>query len=315
MSISIREFKTTMETLAAERLTDQEGHGTSVPRFYFEGVEFVHSGSYYILSRGNRPSEEIMNCAMAEFGEKFPGGENFWWGEIHSIKAMLTLATMLRGNFSKGLVDELTNDVYKKILDCSLIKRTLESPFKSLYLPEMKALTDLIADYRSVVNPFGDGNLKFKEPADFLNAVGVGLSTTEKTENPYCRLDLTGSRVKTHFMEDKYGWAYQSEVPVQKDRRNGCIFISYYFSYGNNGCPSDEVVYMEYHPQRKMKALYSAHPDDIDLRISLKTGLAWRTYKEAESMLATDEQLKTMISHLNMSIKKIRERIVKIIRE
>ena len=27
--------------------------------------------------------------AMAEFGETYPGGDNFWFGEIHSVKGLL----------------------------------------------------------------------------------------------------------------------------------------------------------------------------------------------------------------------------------
>ena len=41
--------------------------------------------------------EEIMNRPMAEFGENHPGGDNFWWDKIHSIKGILTLSVMLDG--------------------------------------------------------------------------------------------------------------------------------------------------------------------------------------------------------------------------
>lgn len=110
MGISIREFQVAMETCEATRLTDRKGsrYNISVPCFEVRGVEFLHSGSYYIVLRGNKVPEEIMNQAMAELGEKHPGGTNFWWGEIHSIRGILTLAAMLECRYSKKLIDELT---------------------------------------------------------------------------------------------------------------------------------------------------------------------------------------------------------------
>lgn len=121
--ITIREFQVAMETYGAERLSNCSGSrsGVSVPCFNVAGTKFFHSGSYYIVYREKDVPEEIIKLAMAEFGEKHPGGDNFWWSTVHSIKGMLTLAAMLEGKYSKEMVDELTNKTYKK-LDCSSIQ-------------------------------------------------------------------------------------------------------------------------------------------------------------------------------------------------
>lgn len=87
MGITIREFQVAMETYGAERLSNCSGsrYSVSVPCFNVAGTKFFHSGSYYIVHREKDVPEEIMNRAMAEFGEKHPGGDHFWWGETHSI--------------------------------------------------------------------------------------------------------------------------------------------------------------------------------------------------------------------------------------
>lgn len=81
-----------------------------------------------------------------------------------------------------------------------------------------------------------------------------------------------------------------------------------YYVNGSDGRPVDEVVRLDYKANRDN---YDEHPDDIDLRISLKTGLAWKTYKEELAELATDEQIEVMITHLKISIKKIKNKIVR----
>ena len=47
------------------------------------------------------------------------------------------------------------------------------------------------------------------------------------------------------------------------------------------------------------------------MRISLKTGLAWKTHREKQAELATDEQIEVMVTHLKISIKKIKNKIVR----
>ena len=62
--------------------------------------------------------------------------------------------------------------------------------------------------------------------------------------------------------------------------------------------------------QGKEDDIFKTLPEDIDLRISVKTGLAWKTYKESEAVLATDEQLDVMIAHLKMSIRSLKKSII-----
>lgn len=249
-----------------------------------------------------------MNRAMAEFGEKHPGGDNFWWGETYSIKGILTLAAMLDGKYTKELVDELTNETYKKLLDCSSIQSNVEFPFHSTHSPKMEKLYKLLAEYSNIVNPFGNNEFKLKDPIQYLDAVEIALELQEG-RNHYTRLILSTNSSQARFENGEKGWFYDSFLPIQRKRNNGYISIGhYYYSNGSDVYPVDEVVHLDY---KAIRDSYDDHPDDIDLRISLKTGLAWKTFKEKQAELATDEQIEVMITHLKISIKKIKNKIVR----
>lgn len=314
MGISIREFQVAMETFGAERLSDRTGsrYCILVPCFQLNGIQFFHSGSYYIVHRGNNIPDDIMNQAMAEVGEKHPGGDNFWWGEVHSIKGMLTLATMLRGDYSKTLVDQLTNKAYEKLLECSLIKSNVKFPFEfSTHSPKMQKLRKLLEEYSNLVNPFGNGDINIKEPIGYLDKIKVQLAAgNEESSDAYSRLTLNSPSFETLFKIDSKGWTYRSSVNVQKNHKNGLIHFYHYYENGSKNTNVDEVVYLEYNVQGKEKDIFNTLPEDIDLRISLKTGLAWKTYKESKAELATDEQLDVMIAHLKMTIKSLKKNVL-----
>lgn len=309
MGITILEFKVAMETYGAKRLSDCSGsrYSVSVPCFNVAGTKFFHSGSYYIVHREKDVPEEIMNRAMAELGEKHPGGANFWWGEVHSIKGMLTLAAMLEGNYNKERIDKLTNETYKKLIDCTSIKSNVEFPFHSTHLLKMEKLYKVLAKYSNIVNPFGNSELKIKDPIQYLDTVEVTLDMQKGIE-PYTRLNLSTGSYQAEFVYDENSWFYKTVVLIQRNRNNGEIKIKHYYSKENDEHSFDEIVLLKY---KAIKDSYNAHPDDIDLRISLKTGKAWQAYKKEQAKLATNEQIDIMITHLKISIKKIKDKIVR----
>lgn len=305
MGISIREFQVAMETYGAERLSNCSGsrYPISVPCFNVAGTNFLHSGSYYIVQREKRVPEEIMNRAMSEFGERHPGGKNFWWGETHSIKGILTLAAMLDGKYSRELVDELTNETYKKLLDCESIKKNVEFPFHKT--PKMEELFEVLAEYSNIVNPFGNSELQLKDPIQYLDTVEVALAMQKGS---YTRVNLSTGSYQANFEDNENSWFYDSFALIQRNRNNGYINMGHYYLKGNDGRSVDEVVRLYY---KAVRDSYGYHPDNLDFRISLKTGMAWKTGKEEQAELATDEQIKVMITHLKISIKKIKNKIVR----
>jgi hypothetical protein len=309
MGISIREFQVAMETIGAKRLADRMGsrYRILVPCFQIKKIKFFHSGSYYVVHPRNSVDDDVMNRAMAEVGEKHPGGDNFWWGEVHSIKGMLILATMLRGDYSRALVDELTNKAYKKLLKCSSIKNNVKFPFEfSTHSPKMQELHQLLEEYSSVINPFGNNKFKIKEPIEYLDKVKVQLSAGyDEGGDAYSRLTLLCQSFETLFSMNSEGWTYRSSGLIQKDNKNGFIRLSHYY-----GKCEGEIVYLDYKVEREEEDNFKTLPEDIDLNINVKTGLAWETYKRAEAVLATEEQLDVMISCLKMCIRSVKEYII-----
>lgn len=308
MGISIAEFRIAMETYGAKRLSDRMGsrYNILVPCFAIGDVKFLHSGSYYIVQRDNKAPEEIMDKAMAEFGEKHPGGDNFWWGETHSIKGILTLSAMLEGKYSKELINELVNKTYKKLLECSLIQKNVEFPFQSTHSSKMEELCKKLTEYSDIVNPFGNDTFDLKEPIEYLNGLKLSLAFEEGV-NSYARLTIDGEYAQAQYDSDSEGWCYGTMILIQKNRKKGDIRLKHYYTNGNDYQPVDEVVYLDYRVNRDSDV---HHPNDIKLNISLKTGLAWQTHKEKQATPATDEQIDIMITHLNISIKKIKQRII-----
>jgi hypothetical protein len=309
MGISIAEFRVAMETYGAKRLPDREDSVDSVPLpcFVVGGVQFLHSGQHYIVQRGNKVPDEIMDKAMEEFGEEFPGSDNFLWDEIYSIKGILTLVAMLEGRYSKKLVDELANTTYKKLLKCPLIQTNVEFPFQSNQSPKMEELYQKLAEYSNIVNPFGNDTIDLKEPIDFD---GLKLSIASKEgKKPHVLLVLGGRLSRVVYANNSYGWSYDTSIHIQKNGKNGYIQLDHFYINGNDRRPDDEVIWLDYSVNRDSYAHH--HPDDIDLSISLKTGLAWHAYNKEQATPATDEQVDIMITYLNVCIKEIKKRIIR----
>lgn len=307
MGIFINDFQVAMETYGATRLPNREGsrYPVSVPCFQVgNGVALMHSGSYYIVQRDNKAPKKIMDQAMAEFGEKHPGGSNFWWGEIHSIPGVLTLASMLDGKYSKELVNQLTNETYKKLLCNSKVKNNISIKFTDINTTKMQQLRQVLTEYSYLVNPFSNNQLNFRDPIDYLDKVQPVISAEEKP----LHLELTAGRTHTYHTDKEDGWCYQSTVIMQKNRRCKDITISHYYNSGKDNRPIDEVIYIDYND--RAESGYYTHPDDVDLRISLKTGLAWKTYHEDQAMPVTDEQLDFAITCVKESMKRIKRKIV-----
>lgn len=316
MGISIREFQVTMETFKARRLEDCLGsrYRKLVPCFQINEIQFYHSGSYYVVCGQNKISDNIMNSAMAEVGEKYPGGSNFWYGEVHSIKGMLVLATMLRGDYSRKLVDELTNEVYKKLLECSLLKTNLKFPFEfSTQSPKMEELRKLLEDYSNAINPFSNEELKIKEPIEYLDKVKMKLSVgKEGSSDAYLNLFWEGSSFEATFSIHSEGWTYSSSVPSKKNGKKGMLSIYHYYENGTNNTDVDNIVHLCYEAERqKEDDILTTYPEDIDLNISLKTGLAWKTYEESKAVPVTNKQIDIMISHLKKSIRILKKKLIR----
>lgn len=250
--------------------------------------------------------------AMAEFGETYPGGDNFWFGEIHSVKGLITIASILDGNYSKNLVNNITNETYKNLLKspllasihCNFFERSITKSKK------MQTLCKLLEKYSNAVNPFGDESLTLKDPIKYFDKVDISFAESTK-KNFYTRINLEGLSTSIRYDKDQNGFSYQCYTRVQEQRKNKNVLISYYYTNGSDGYPVDKVIYLDYNIEKRHNNLYATDPRDIDLRISLNSGYAWKTYYEDEALPASEEQLDIMIYYLRVCINKIQKQIIK----
>lgn len=306
MGISFQEFSTAMETYQAIRILGQKGSrwNIPVPCFNVAGIDFRHSGSYYIVQRGGKAPEEIMNRAMAEFGEIYPGGDNFWYGEIHSVRGILTLVSMLEGKYTKELVDQLTNETYGKLLSSSLIKGNAKLPFKKASISQKwKEFYKLVLVYDNIANPFCKNVDLLKNPSEYLDKVNISIAFDKNIDiASSVKFGLKNKNSCTDFGDNAEGWYYHTNGwnDSEKGEESGFTSMGHYYSNGVNKQPIDEVVYL-YHTTG---GGYKERLGDVDLRISLMTGLAWKTYKEEEAKPVTDKQLEVMIHHLKRNIER-----------
>ena len=311
MAISIHEFQVAMETFGAKRLQDRKGRRFNifVPCFEIADYVFYHSGSYYIVH--NAP-DSFIDKAMKEFDEIIPGGYNFWYGEIHSVKGLLTVACMLENRYTKELIEELTSETYKKLFDSEFIRKSCKTSSQTHEFPFMKEskatlmleLCRLIDEYDNIVNPFTNPEYVFKPPREYTDKINIEVIQKE----PFASVCLSTKLVELKYVLHgvSIDWSYTADSKVGQS--SGFTFINHFYE---NDCRNgkqydDEIVYLWY----TLSDDYEEIHKDIDLRISLKTGLAWKTNEEEKAKIATQKEIKSMIRHLKRMIKNIKREII-----
>lgn len=307
MGITMEEFRVAMETYGARKIPFMEGtkHVLPVPCFNVSGVDFLHSGTFYVVQQGHVCPTEIFNQAMAELGEKYPGERtHFWYGEIHSIRGLLTLSAMLDGKYTKELVNQLTAETYQKLFSSPTLRINPEFPFHDTHNPKMKKLYAVLQEYNNMINPFGNSASDFKAPIHYLDKVNFSIACN--SINHSVDFIMQSDPVKTDFTYDSSGWCYDSKIFLQRNRKKAFLHMGHFYRSKKSRFPIDEIVRLHYLADRDTWN----SPDNIDFRISLKTGLAWKPYYEEEAILATDEEIETMITFLRISIKKMKNKII-----
>ena len=185
------------------------------------------------------------------------------------------------------MVDNLMNETYKKLIGYLTNKSNAEMQLYDYHLQKLQKLYELVAEYKNLVNPYGNKDFTFKEPIQYLSSVNVSMDMQK-------------------FKKVEDGWFYDTIVPIQKNHKNGYIHIWNYCEKGDYMNPVDEVIRLYY---KADKNSYAGDPNDIDLSISLKTGLVWQNYRKDFATPATKEDIKIITSYLKSSIKKIRSKI------
>lgn len=117
-------------------------------------------------------------------------------------------------------------------------------------------------------------------------------------------LDRISKKVTASFFTEGEGWSVASTNYAQVNRKNASISLLYYKDV--KGEKEDQVIGLECRVDRKRLLRFKTLPGDIDLRVSLKTGMAWKTCLENLAITAENEQITIICFYLKKAIKKLR---------
>lgn len=306
MSITFKEFEVAMETYGAQRLEDQDGYewNVKVPAYQIAGVIYTHSGSNYVRYQSDSPIDIILALAKVESGEKEPGEEDFWKREIHSVQGLLTFVTMVDEKYSKNFVDDLNNTIYKKLLANPKFKKRNTVVFSNVKTDNEYELYTLLYDFSRTINPFAESCVEIREPIDYMDIIKLCIAVNDR----FVQFWLTDTPCQVTFKTGDNGWMYDATTTIDRKYHKALLCIGHYYNNGSDGRPVDEVVRLDYIERNTEDS--EVNEEDIDLRISLKTGLAWSEEQSVEKAKpVTEEQVEEMITHLKILMKKVQKRI------
>lgn len=86
----------------------------------------------------------------------------------------------------------LERATFQELINCPSIQSNVDFAFHNTNLPKMENLYKLLAEYSNVVNPFGNSDLKIKEPGNHFKDVETYLEVSNILEN------FTGLRFSTN---------------------------------------------------------------------------------------------------------------------
>ena len=213
---------------------------------------------------------------------------------------------MVDEKYSKNFVDDLMNTIYKKLLDNPEFKKNNSVVFRNLKTNNAYELYNLLSDFSRIINPYADIFVETKEPIDYIDNTKLGIAV----EDRFVQFWLTNTPCQVTFKNGNDGWMYDATATIDRKYYKGVLCIGHYYNNGTDGRPVDEVVRLDYIERNNEESEMSE--EDIDLRISLKTGLAWsekQSIKEAKPV--TEDQVEEIIAHLKVLIKKVQKRIYK----
>ena len=299
--ISIVEFQTAMKYFGAEVQSNEEKKGCVIG-----GVTFFHEAFYVRYTGGEIPKEVISRVISVVNPIEY----DFEHKVIYSVKALLTLVSLLERNYSKDHVDELINAIYKELTNCSSLTQNHSSSTEPS--TKMRKLFQVIAQFDKVINPFVEGAFDLKEPIDYMDTLWISIASFEYKgdSQPQVFMDISNdqSHTSVFFHVSSLGCQYSAKIPY----KDGILNVGHHCQYYNEFQSYDETVYFYYETED--------YKDDDCLGFSLTTGQTFKPEPEEGSpryisnyvqpTFATDYQIIAMIEYLSMTIEQVKKRII-----
>lgn len=304
--ISINEFVVTMKTIKATRLLDSPSSRYNyllVPCFVVKGVTFIHSGTNYIVQLHNENADNSVESVIASLGENCPKSFQSYDGNIYSIKDLIALVSLLNGNYSTEFVNDLTNTVYKKILDCEALKISNVIEIGDNLSPKMQELCQVLRRYDLISQPFCNAELTIKDPIDYLEDVYISSHISDNATG----FSLVTNPTAIHYYNDMNGWNHNTNFLIEKDQKTTYLSTGHIYHNGLDMQSKGNIVFFNYDVGNLSKNFSRSASN---LRISIERGMSWEIYHEAEAIPVTNEQIDLMIHHLEISIQRIQNDII-----
>ena len=307
MGISIREFETAMEMYGAKKLPNETGtrYNVSVPCFKVANVKFKHSGSYYIVQYG--VSDKEWNNALKALNEEHPGKINYWWGEIHSIRGVLTLASILDNKYSKEYVDELTNLAFEKLIKSMVKSLDIKSSINYVEYPkEYQKILKKVREFDYLVCPFipfyFENEIDTQKSGIYLKTPSKYLDDINLTCNGKRWLTLETEKILLYTSIGDGTAAYDIRkgiIPMKNNNKMGGFSLNHYMDEW-----SEQItLYIVPNLKEPFSNISRITVDLINAKICYKNEID-ETAKDI-----TDEEIKILLGYLQKACRYIKRHV------
>lgn len=308
--ISIKEFEVTMKALGATRLLDSPSSRYNyilVPCFVVKGVSFIHSGTNYIVQLYNENTDKIVKNVIAALGKNCPDSFQSYDGNIYSIKDLIALVSILNGNYSTEFVNNLTNTVYKKILDREALKNPNVIDIGDNLSPKMNQLCQVLRRYDLILQPFSNKELKLKDPINYLDKVYIHSDITSDTTH----ISLVTNKAAMHYSNDINGCFLHNNFLVERNGKTTYLSVGHSLHNGLDMRRIGNTVFFNYDVGNLGNNFSTSHSDDFNLRINIERGITWKIYEETRKVHpVTNEQIDLFIHHLEIAMQSVESDII-----
>lgn len=289
MSISTREFETTMKLMGAER---QHSNSLSVSSFKLGTTKLVHCGGNYATYKDDMLSREIVDNAIQILGTK---QRDILWNEIHSTKGLVVLVLLLKGEYNKEIFNFFIDKIYKELFNNSLLQKQYSTALDTTS-PKSNIFENLLMQYDKVINPYC--SLSSVKPAsNYLDQLKLDLTfNSSSMELPNIKVNSTTKLGTTaEFTSSPFQIAYYAEYLNDESTETYTGYKSFKHTYifDYNGTLLDEFLMINIHSPN----------EDTSLSVNLNKDLIWSSDNPAVPL--KDAHMDLLISYLEECISRI----------
>lgn len=314
MGITVSGFQFAMERYGAKRLEDQEGakyHFVNVPCFEVNGVKFLHSGTNYVAVKGKEwPAQLIQKILAEKIEQNSEKDKQFENDKIFSIKALITLATLIDDKYSREYVDNILNEIYHKLIQdtVNLFDVSKDKFFKSVFREKLIYIQELVNEFDNCVNPFSTGKFSLDNLSEYVGKLDVWNMSDEAF------ISFNTGRVKIDFYATQNEWRYICVLHNGEDERfsENCLIVEHRCDKGRTAGKTIETVKCFERKVGRYDKNLTEFKDNVEM--DLRLGQVCEMNKGSKKYrFATIEELEILIKNLILCKKSVEYEIGQLI--